>query len=48
MQKQLIIDKRMTLHTVGIALFSFFVIYSGAFVRHMESSMVCKVGRFAK
>lgn len=37
----LVINKRMTLHTVGIALFSFFVIYTGALVRHTESSMVC-------
>ncbi|NCU16156.1 COX15/CtaA family protein, partial [Pallidibacillus pasinlerensis] len=37
----LVIDKRMKIHTIGLFLYSFIVIYTGALVRHTESSMVC-------
>ncbi|WP_042349066.1 COX15/CtaA family protein [Bacillus massiliigorillae] len=37
-----IIDKRITFHTVGILLYIYFVIYTGALVRHTKASLVCK------
>lgn len=36
-----IIDKRITFHTVGILLYIYFVVYTGALVRHTKSSLVC-------
>lgn len=37
----LIIDNRMKFHIIGLTLYSFIVIYTGALVRHTESSMIC-------
>ncbi|WP_413301537.1 heme A synthase [Bacillus sp. 1P10SD] len=38
---KLLIDKRMSFHIVGISIYSYLVIYSGALVRHTKSSLVC-------
>ena len=40
--ERLIIDKRMTVHIIGVLIFSLFVVYTGALVRHTDSSLVCK------
>lgn len=39
---KLIIDKRMGFHIISISIYSYFVIYTGALVRHTESSLVCR------
>jgi cytochrome c oxidase assembly protein subunit 15 len=39
---KLITDRKMTFHIIGITLFSFIVVYSGALVRHTNASLVCK------
>ncbi|MDF2791512.1 MAG: heme synthase [Neobacillus sp.] len=39
---KLIIDKRMGYHIISISIYSYFVIYTGALVRHTESSLVCR------
>lgn len=39
--EKLIVDKRMKFHIIGIISYSFFVVYTGALVRHTESSLVC-------
>lgn len=38
---KLIIDKRMTFHIIGLTIYSYIVVYTGALVRHTESSLVC-------
>ncbi|WP_269139976.1 COX15/CtaA family protein [Rossellomorea arthrocnemi] len=38
----LVINKRMRFHTVGVTIYSYLVVYTGALVRHTESSLVCK------
>lgn len=40
--EKLIIDHRMKFHIIGITIFSYIVVYSGALVRHTKSSLVCK------
>ncbi|MEK3887101.1 COX15/CtaA family protein [Bacillus sp. FSL K6-3431] len=40
--KTLIIDGRMKFHIIGVTLYSYAVVYTGALVRHTESSLVCK------
>ena len=40
--EKLIIDRRMKFHIIGITIFSYIVVYSGALVRHTKSSLVCK------
>ncbi len=37
----IVIDKRMKWHTIGVTLYSYMVVYTGALVRHTEASMVC-------
>ncbi|MFS0782440.1 COX15/CtaA family protein [Bacillus sp. 1P06AnD] len=37
----IIMDGRMVFHTVGILLYMYFVVYTGALVRHSESSLAC-------
>ncbi|WP_156153456.1 COX15/CtaA family protein [Domibacillus robiginosus] len=37
----LVIDTRMKWHTIGVTLYSYIVVYTGALVRHTKSSMVC-------
>lgn len=37
----IVLDKRMKIHTVGVTIYSLVVVYTGALVRHTESSMIC-------
>lgn len=39
---KLIIDKKMGFHIISISIYSYFVIYTGALVRHTKSSLVCR------
>ncbi|MDR6998043.1 heme A synthase [Neobacillus niacini] len=39
---RLFIDKRMGFHIVGVSIYSYLVIYTGALVRHTKSSLVCR------
>ncbi|MFD1929001.1 heme A synthase [Sporosarcina siberiensis] len=36
------IGKTLKRHTIGVAVYSYFVVYTGALVRHTESSLACK------
>lgn len=40
--EQLVIDKRMTFHIIGLTVYTYLVVYTGALVRHMNASLVCK------
>ncbi|MGG0285174.1 heme A synthase [Peribacillus butanolivorans] len=40
--EKLIVDKRMRFHIIGLLIFSLIVVYTGALVRHTESSLICK------
>ena len=35
------IDKRLKWHTIGVSVYSYIVIYTGALVRHTESGLAC-------
>ncbi|KAB7707935.1 heme A synthase [Bacillus aerolatus] len=37
----LVIDKRMKWHTIGVTLYSYVVVYTGALVRHTNASLTC-------
>ncbi|ALC91122.1 heme A synthase [Bacillus sp. FJAT-18017] len=39
--ERVIIDTRMAFHIIGISVYSYIVIYTGALVRHMNASLVC-------
>jgi heme a synthase len=39
---KLIIDKRMGFHIFSVSIYSYFVIYTGALVRHTKSSLICR------
>lgn len=39
---KLIIDKRMGIHILAVSIYSYLVIYTGALVRHTESSLICR------
>ncbi|WP_342525937.1 heme A synthase [Chryseomicrobium sp. FSL W7-1435] len=39
---QLVIDRKLRFHTIGVTLYSYIVIYTGALVRHTESSLICR------
>lgn len=39
--ESLIIDNRMKAHTIGVIIYCYFVIYTGALVRHMEAGLIC-------
>jgi cytochrome c oxidase assembly protein subunit 15 len=39
---KLVIDKRMGRHIVFVSIYSYMVIYTGALVRHMKASLVCR------
>lgn len=39
--EKVIIDKRMNSHIVGIILYVFLVVYTGALVRHANASLIC-------
>lgn len=36
------LDKKMKYHTIGVTVYSYIVVYTGALVRHTEASLVCK------
>jgi cytochrome c oxidase assembly protein subunit 15 len=40
--EKIIVDRRMKFHIIGITIFSYIVVYSGALVRHTKSSLICK------
>lgn len=40
--EKLILDKRMRKHIIGVTIYSFFVVYTGALVRHANASLVCR------
>lgn len=40
--EKLIIDKRMRRHIIGVSLYSYAVVYTGALVRHADASLVCR------
>lgn len=39
--EKLIIDKRMQKHMIGVTIYSYIVVYTGALVRHKKASLVC-------
>lgn len=39
---KIVIDKKLRWHTIGVTLYSYVVIYTGALVRHTESSLICR------
>jgi heme a synthase len=39
---KVIIDKRMGFHIIGVTFYSYFVIYTGALVRHTNASLICR------
>jgi cytochrome c oxidase assembly protein subunit 15 len=39
--KQLLIDKKMQFHMIGIIIYSYIVVYTGAYVRHKGASLAC-------
>lgn len=39
--EKVVIDKRMTFHIIGILVYTYFVVYTGALVRHLKASLVC-------
>nr|WP_263328152.1 heme A synthase [Neobacillus sp. Marseille-Q6967] len=39
---KLVIDKRMGFHMISLSIYSYIVIYTGALVRHTNSSLVCR------
>ncbi|WP_251549027.1 COX15/CtaA family protein [Neobacillus muris] len=39
---KLIIDSRMGRHIIGVSIYSYFVIYTGALVRHTKASLICR------
>lgn len=38
---RLVIGKKLKIHTIGVTLYSYIVVYTGALVRHTESSLIC-------
>jgi len=40
--EKLILDDRMQRHIIGVTLYSFVVVYTGALVRHVNASLVCR------
>jgi heme a synthase len=39
--EKLVLDKRMKKHIIGVTIYSFIVVYTGALVRHVNASLVC-------
>ncbi|WP_066066391.1 COX15/CtaA family protein [Neobacillus soli] len=39
---KLFIDKRMGFHIIGVSIYSYLVVYTGALVRHTKSSLACR------
>lgn len=40
--EKLVIDRRMKFHIIGLTVYSYLVVYTGALVRHTDASLVCK------
>lgn len=40
--EKLVLDERMRKHIIGVTLYSFIVVYTGALVRHVNASLVCR------
>jgi cytochrome c oxidase assembly protein subunit 15 len=40
--ENLYIDKRMGFHIIGVSIYVYLVIYTGALVRHTKSSLICR------
>lgn len=40
--EKLILDHRMRKHIIGVTIYSFVVVYTGALVRHVNASLVCR------
>lgn len=40
--EKLIFDKRLKFHTIGVTIYSYFVVYTGALVRHADASLICQ------
>ena len=40
--EKIVLDKRMKRHILGVTLYSYLVVYSGALVRHVKASLVCR------
>lgn len=40
--EKLVIDKKMGFHIISVTVYSYLVIYTGALVRHMKASLVCR------
>jgi heme a synthase len=38
----IILDKRMKKHIIGVSIYSYIVVYTGALVRHANASLVCR------
>ncbi|MBS4189083.1 heme A synthase [Bacillus sp. FJAT-49705] len=40
--EKIILDRRMKRHIIGVSIYSYMVVYSGALVRHVDASLVCR------
>lgn len=40
--EKVILDKRMKRHIIGVSIYSYIVVYTGALVRHVNASLVCR------
>ena len=40
--EKIILDKRMKRHIIGVSIYSYLVVYTGALVRHVNASLVCR------
>ncbi len=40
--EKLVLDKRMSGHIIGVTIYSLIVVYTGALVRHVNASLVCR------
>lgn len=40
--ENIILDNRMKKHIIGVSIYSYMVVYTGALVRHVNASLVCK------
>lgn len=40
--KQLVIDAKMKFHIIGVTIYCYAVVYTGALVRHTDASLVCR------
>lgn len=39
---KIILDQRMRKHIIGVSIYSYIVVYTGALVRHVNASLVCR------